>query len=1301
MATKLITTLMILFSMMVQPVYGFDFLKELNPLSKKKDKVAKRTVKQNLKIVKNYDVSRFNREELKRVRKVLIEMGEKFEKNYNSTETSSNWNDYIEQSIESFLILKAHASNGPIPHGSTCPFGMYPSVSLWGKCDDPCNSQRYPDSACVKQAKASGCSSDQFPCPSKWFGANDEGKGICVPNRKDNEYTNACKTASEKDPSYVLSDEINGGGLGRETVSEYNSTAHSFQATCSKITTAEARESYGCNKGMNQLADTRVTALQRDVDGKISEIDDQIRQAETADDKDALAALNQRRNRLVEHQKNLENINDGKGEYAEDPDKYISAVKGDLESTGYNDRLVASQAATAGGNNTAIAEKDNAVPLVPKLKQDPVNVPENVPNGGLSPRTVSCGSFATPVENGTKCQCLHGDKQIVDESSASSCSQVPDVADDSGGSASGAPATSGGSASGGSASGEGCKNSIPDGSKCKCSHDPKLIVSPAESETQCQPDPNEGEKACGVAGASIGVATDGESGKRQCSCPAGTDDKNQPKPPTITWTEGDNPPDGVEQGDGESAPKCPSTAKGQSGTGSEGGQCGLGDDEVDLKAIENGTKKPAYAEMESIESGQPFPGTNPFESCQEMTTMGWDKVANRTDIRFKLAWHNLYKSIAGSGGESSGLEGAINEYKRAWQSYHGLNSMPAIPANGETVTAPSIQDGTNMANVISGQNNAQTLEADRRALENAGETLRGNIEDVVKEAKKLREKFERCAAVATMSNFVDFDDEDQVTPEYTVSSMDGKINCKTSGAETQDFGECKAGVTAYNAAVIGAKGMDIYDQVDMADFQMDQQLEMQKNMAAGANGDFTFALKAQKAQMEKGVEALQRRAVFSGVKLGVFTAVMMNMPTQKDLINQCKSKSKCVTSVADAYHAQLMAYLAHHLKEFTDKGPKITVKNVELRLGQILSLTGGGGGAEPTIQQNPIDVLLVEFTSANENVSRFTNTEKTVALPYSGEGAAPIRDSVNDDKGGTDEMALCAEAASADPGVALIQNEDARDAMKQEMMNAGAELLTQLLQMKILKDMIAKIEDALRGIQNLEPIPLTFTGEDLLTTLCSPEAFPQHPDCIGLDPNRTFGFPDQSFNISAPDPAGTNGGNLADNGNNNIDSAVGGNSDPNRRVRGNSRPIANIGKSGNGGLGNLGGGSGGTKGGGGLGGSGSAGGASASAPGGGGGGGGEGAAPGGSSKRGNVAYTGSSAGSLAYGTGRSSRKKKKAKNPFANFKKKNGSGGVLSFRNPAGIGSKSSNIFKMISNGYSRAVKRNQLLKYTEVKPKK
>ena len=757
--------------------------------------------------------------------------------------------------------------------------------------------------------------------------------------------------------------------------------------------------------------------------------------------------------------------------------------------------------------------------------------------------------------------------------------------------------------------------------KCKCSHNPELIVSPVESENQCKPDPNEGEKACGVAGANLSLP-DGESGKRQCSCPAGTDDKNQPKPPSITWT-GENPPDGVEQGDGESAPKCPSTAKAQSGTGSEGGQCGLGDDEVDLKAIENGTKKPAYAEMESIESGQPFPGTKPFESCQEMTTMGWDKVANGTDIRFKLAWHNLYKSIAGSGGESSGLEGAINEYKRAWQSYHGLNSMPAIPANGESVTAPSIQAGTNMANVISGQNNAQTLEADRRALENAGETLRGNIEDVVKEAKKLREKFERCAAVATMSNFVDFDDEDQVTPEYTVSSMDGKINCKTSGAETQDFGECKAGVTAYNAAVIGAKGMDIYDQVDMADFQMDQQLEMQKNMAAGANGDFTFALKAQKAQLEKGVEALQRRAVFSGVKLGVFSAVMMNMPTQKDLINQCKSKSKCVTSVADAYHAQLMAYLAHHLKEFTDKGPKITVENVELRLGQILSLTGGGGGAKPTIQQNPIDVLLVEFTSANENVSRFTSTEKTVALPYSGEGAAPIRDSVNDDKGGTDEMALCAEAAGADPGVALIQNEDARDAMKQEMMNAGAELLTQLLQMKILKDMIAKIEDALRGIQNLEPIPLTFTGEDLLTTLCSPEAFPQHPDCINLDPKRVFGFPDQSFNISAPDPAGTNGGNLADNGNNR-DNAVGSNSDPQRRKRGNSRPIASIGKSGNGGLGNLGGGSGGKKGGGGLGGGGgTAGGASASAPSGGGGGGGA-SAPTGSSKRGSVQYGGSS-----------------------------------------------------------------------------
>jgi hypothetical protein len=1321
MTTKLISTLMILFSMMIQPVYGFDFLKELNPLKKKKTKVSKRSYNQNLKMVKNYDVSNFSPEQIRKVRETLIEMGKKFEKNYKSTKTSYEWNDYIEQSIESFLILKAHANDTRrIPHGQTCPFSMYQSVSLWGLCDDP-GSERQKGTpgyiAYHAQAKASGCSANQFACPSEWFGQDSSNKGICVPRTSSKEYTNDCKNESTRrieagENGFGISAENNGGNLDADSVQTFNSTAHSFQETCGQLDTPEARRKYGCDTGMDQLAETRNSALQNDVDTKLFEVEGALAKVDDADK----SALLERQKRLKAHKVNLEQLEEGKGPYADKPEDYIKTVEGDLDDKTYNDSFIASQAATA-ARNTELAEtnggkidEENAAALAPGLES----------KDGFSTTTVSCGSFATQVEGGKKCKCLHGKKQIVEEADIGDCEETPDAVADvkqcdvtlstqesdtrtgiqctckndtlikatpdevlSKCAAQTAALTCG--------RGEEIPNSDP--LKCNCTISDKTVERPAAGDSTCKPDQTQeagdaqklaNEKCQSMDSNSTASLIDG--GGVKCSCTGKAEGEDE----VASWDESGSPP---ENG-------CPATA--QTDTDKKGEEepvfaCG-NPDEIKgiIDQIKLGSAEPEYAELEDGEANVRFPGTEPFESCQAMTAQSWETASKESNYRFKLQWHNLYRQVAGGGeDETTGLAELITEYKREWINYHGMNNNVEYK-DGNTITPVA---NTSMESALTTGDSAHL---NTKNLTDVGGKIKRLVNNIIKESYDLRDEYKKCASVASMTKFTDYSDEDQTTPDQEVKSMDGKINCKTAGAETQDFGECKAGVTAYNAAVIGAKGMDIYDQVDMADFQMDQQLEMQKNAAAGAGGDFTLALKQQKASMEKGVEALQRRAVFSGVKMGVFTGVMLNMPTQKDLIKQCKKESECTSTIADSYHAQLMAKVFFLLKDFHNSSNGMTLTKPagstvqgdfpKIRLGELAEVSTSGVTAKKMLA---IETTALKVDTYSEFKGTTSRTSKITKIPLKEFNAS------QGDQYRQDEEMVCSNAMQADPGVALLQNEGAREAMKQELFNAGAELVTQLLQMNILKKQIQKLEDAINGIQNLEPIPLTFTGEDLLATLCSPDAFPQHPDCINLDPNRTFGFPDQSFNINPPDPAGTNGGNLADNLDSNVDNAIAGGSDPTRRVRSNSRPIAGAAKGGNGGL-RVSGGSGGTKGGGGLGGSGSAGGASASAPGGGGGGGGAGAPGRGSSKRGSIAYGGSSAGSLGgRGGARSLRKKKKSKNPFANFKKKNGKGGVLNFRNPAGIGSKSSDIFKMISNGYSRAVKRDQLLRYTEVKKKK
>lgn len=281
----------------------------------------------------------------------------------------------------------------------------------------------------------------------------------------------------------------------------------------------------------------------------------------------------------------------------------------------------------------------------------------------------------------------------------------------------------------------------------------------------------------------------------------------------------------------------------------------------------------------------------------------------------------------------------------------------------------------------------------------------------------------------------------------------------------------------------------------------------------------------------------------------------------------------------------------------------------------------------------------------------------------------------------------------------LLKNQETRDKMKGAVAAAGAEAVGHGIRAALFHKQGKQLKDAIDDINQFNPEDVANPDDELLISQCEVE--PNRPECAGL-------------------------GTTARRGLNGFDISVGGNGQ--NQIIGNPTEGADLDTSGNGGnlagRGNANksglsiGGSGGLSGGKGNGFEGGVRGAarvSTGAPirGGGGGGGGGGASapsnPGGrGGPSGPSATRGADSSKLGYGAGTSrlkyrgaslggiSNRKKTKGNPF---KKLFGKSKELSFRNPASIGKKGSNLFQSISNRYGKVSKdKDRLLQYEKVK---
>jgi hypothetical protein len=662
-----------------------------------------------------------------------------------------------------------------------------------------------------------------------------------------------------------------------------------------------------------------------------------------------------------------------------------------------------------------------------------------------------------------------------------------------------------------------------------------------------------------------------------------------------------------------------------------------------------------------------FDGTDVFVSCQNIVNVKNSKAdwggsvgqTNGDSNHWDGAWANLIRQF----------KAEINEEDFDQASIHAIRTGVGVFVVTLPATTPSKSP------------QVKTTAKDYKKITNK----------YLAEAGALFERALQCEGVRRVADIVDYSDESSVSGDAdgkaSKKSMDGKITCKKSGPETQDYPACAKLVNAYNTFAVGEVAVQTVQQINFMDTQMDTQTDMMKDPNSPVG-----ALKAQEKIVKKQANIANQRAAFHTAKAAALMNAYSAMPTKEQLFEQCtggNSKKK-----AGALISQYKGFVAFITRYSQQKfGPVIHLKFKSNASNSATHSTGSQDGPS-----DPTKNIEINLTVASNFQALIINDGALPAAASTALKAWSTRPETSP-SGDSDEDSYAHDSCHEGiyGGANLIMNTKARDAAKAAMIQAGIDVAGNVLKANILNKQAKKIADAARGIKEFDPGELPqFQTEDALVTAC--EADPGGLACLEIENRRSIGFAGQSFNFGETNRA-TTGGINRDLNNDGISSTTG--SDPTARgVSPNKigRSIGSVKKGGGltnvAGAASVKGGSANSAAGQGGGGGGPS---SVSAPGGGGG--GRGGAPGANARRvSNIKFGGTGAGSLRFGGGggKGRRKAKKVANPFAKMfgKKKGGKGGVNSFRNPSSIGSKKGSIFNQISIRYKDVNKKKRLIEY-------
>lgn len=560
------------------------------------------------------------------------------------------------------------------------------------------------------------------------------------------------------------------------------------------------------------------------------------------------------------------------------------------------------------------------------------------------------------------------------------------------------------------------------------------------------------------------------------------------------------------------------------------------------------------------------------------------------------------------------------------------------------------------------------------------------------ERRKLTES---CEALVHLTERPDYSAEFPMTAgsDKTVKkSFDQRITCEAYGAETQDYKACTTFINTYDASMVAKTALNAGQGIHYQGQSMDRQSEMTRQGQTGGV-DHRGVLGAQQSDIKDRAGYATQSAALDSAKLATLFTMLQAMPTRAKLKEECSANLENSKSIA-----QKRVFKPHD-KIFQEFMKALGVKD--------LPAAGSSLPGDLPASESLVDAKYIpkEEFIASESPTKICSLVVSSARASGGEGgsarsrsrAANASSRRNRRNSNRSQQVSMAGAAS------LIMNDAMRSVAKQILAQTAVEAAANFMKAGMLNKQADKIDELLKKIEGYDPsgdfVPPT---NDLLAGPCAFD--PSAAGCAQFDglAARQVGFGGNTLSLGGGG-FGTSGMSLdADTGLDNAATNGAGDSDRSDALG----PVGSLLPGGN----KAGGFESGTPGAASVktsaatrSNAGGSGGASAVGSTGGSAGGGSGSgAKGGQANAGKrLGYANSSIGRLSggRGVGRKPASKDGGANPFANMFKKGGpQNDTLNFRNPAGIGTKTGNIFDQISSRYQVVQSKNLLLEYEEKK---
>jgi len=427
-----------------------------------------------------------------------------------------------------------------------------------------------------------------------------------------------------------------------------------------------------------------------------------------------------------------------------------------------------------------------------------------------------------------------------------------------------------------------------------------------------------------------------------------------------------------------------------------------------------------------------YTGTGGFMTCQQENSKNWKLVANKQQSNEVLesSFTSGYRNFAQIKEEEINAHVEdINAKGKDWNNKRD-SFLIDIRDCKETGSPTCVDVGAKILALVS----------DSEYITNKIHELLNLLGTYFDENDLQLTRLRTCAGLAAMTHYVDYD-KDDVGGAKSTKSFDGKILCYSDGVETQDYKACSRAVTAYNAAAIGQKGLEVVQGVIVQDNLMDKQMDLMSKTATSAADITKNAFEAQKAGIEEQGKVAQQRVVFHGAKLAAMIAIHQTFPTSSEMIKTC-SESGIRGDIGVKIRNAVSSSIHQYIKD--------------------------------------VGVSVQDEASWKHNIEKMDAQNKKMEKIFS--------DSTPND--------IC--RAVIDSGeFSLLKNQPVKDTLKEIMLTAGIDMASEGLTASILNKQADRLDDAIASIDGFTPEDLPgLQPEAVLRRYC--EQYPNDPKCSGF-----------------------------------------------------------------------------------------------------------------------------------------------------------------------------------------------------------